>query len=153
MPVDFSFECKDFCSTEPQEKTMNETGTTATRKKFTVAARLKSFSYAIQGIGFVLRTQHNAWLHLLATMGAIMLALFLGFTPDDWRWLVVAMAIVWFAETINTAMEYLCDVVSPHYAEAVKRAKDIAAGAVLISAVAALVIGVLTFLPYLKQVS
>jgi diacylglycerol kinase (ATP) len=132
---------------------MNKSDTAATRKKFTVAARLKSFSYAIQGIGFVLRTQHNAWLHLLATLGVIMLALFLGFTPDDWRWLIVAMAIVWIAETINTAMEHLCDVVSPHYAEAVKRAKDIAAGAVLISAAAALLIGVLTFLPYLKKLS
>lgn len=132
---------------------MNKIGTTATRKKFTLAARLKSFSYAAQGIGFVLRTQHNAWLHLLATLSVIMLAFFLGFTPEDWRWLVVAMAIVWIAETINTAMEYLCDVVSPHYAEAVKRAKDIAAGAVLISAAAAMLIGALTFLPYLKPIS
>jgi diacylglycerol kinase (ATP) len=132
---------------------MNEIDTTAGRKRFTVAARLKSFSYAMQGIGFVLRTQHNAWLHFLATLGVIVLAFFLDFTPNDWRWLIVAMAIVWIAETINTAMEYLCDVVSPHYAEAVKRAKDIAAGAVLISAAAAMLIGVLTFLPYLKHMS
>ena len=68
---------------------------------------------------------------------------------DDWRWLITAILMVWSAEAFNTAVEYVCDVVSPGYSEVVKHAKDIAAGAVLISAVCALAIGLITFWPYL----
>lgn len=116
--------------------------------RLTLRGRLKSFGYAIQGIAFMLKTQHNAWLHGLATIGVIALAVYCNVSASDWRWLIVAMGMVWVGETINTAVEYLCDVVSPDYNHAVKHAKDIAAGGVLIAAIAALVIGVLTFWPY-----
>lgn len=117
-------------------------------QRFSLRHRLRSGSYALAGIAFMLRTQHNAWLHALATAGVIALGLYLDVSAADWRWLVVAMAIVWIAETINTALEYVCDVVSPGFHLAVKHAKDIAAGGVLIAAVAAAVIGVSTFWPY-----
>ena len=117
-------------------------------QRCTLAARRKSFSYAITGIGFMLKTQHNAWLHAVATLLVIMLALYCGVSESDWRWLIVSMAMVWVAETLNTAVEYVCDVVSPGYSEAVKHAKDISAGGVLIAALAALLVGVLTFWPY-----
>ena len=117
-------------------------------QRFTFAARFKSFSYAITGIGFMLKTQHNAWLHAVATLLVIALALYCDVSESDWRWLIVSMAMVWVAETLNTAVEYVCDVVSPGYSEAVKHAKDISAGGVLIAAVAALLVGVLTFWPY-----
>lgn len=119
------------------------------RQKFSVGARLKSFSYAVQGIRFVLQTQHNAWLHILATLGAIAFGLYVNISLNDWRWLIVAMTLVWISETINTAVEQFCDVVSPHYSEAVKRAKDISAGAVLIASVCAAILGGLVFFPYL----
>lgn len=115
---------------------------------FTVAARIKSFRYALAGVGFMLKTQHNAWLHGLATLLVIALALYCNVSVSDWRWLTVAMAMVWVAETLNTAVEYMCDMVSPGYSEAVKHAKDISAGGVFISAVAALLVGTLTFWPY-----
>ncbi|ESQ86760.1 hypothetical protein ABAC460_22175 [Asticcacaulis sp. AC460] len=111
-------------------------------------SRLRSFGYAFQGLIFTLKTQHNAWLHLVATVLVVLAASFLGVDAADWRWLIVAIAMVWVAETFNTAVEYVCDVVSPDYAEAVKRAKDIAAGAVLICAFAAALIGILTLWPY-----
>lgn len=117
-------------------------------QRFTLAARCKSFSYAITGVVFMLKTQHNAWLHAVATLLVIALALYCGVSESDWRWLIVSMAMVWVAETLNTAVEYVCDVVSPGYSEAVKHAKDISAGGVLIAAVAALLVGVLTFWPY-----
>lgn len=117
---------------------------------FSALGRLKSVSYALDGIGFMLRTQHNAWLHAVATFAVITLAVLADVSASDWRWLIAAMATVWVAETINTAVEYVCDVVSPGYHEAVKRAKDIAAGGVLLAAVGALAIGVLTFWPYLR---
>lgn len=117
-------------------------------QRLTLAARLKSFAYAIQGIVFMLKTQHNAWLHGVATIAVITLALYCDVSASDWRWLIVAMAMVWVGETINTAVEYVCDVVSPQYSEAVKHAKDIAAGGVLIAAFGSFIIGLLTFWPY-----
>ena len=119
------------------------------RKGFSLAARLKSVRYAIDGIGFMLRTQHNAWLHGIATVIVVTLGVLCDVDAVDWRWLIAAMAMVWVAETLNTAVEYMCDVLSPEYNEAVKHAKDIAAGGVLIAAIAAMLIGAVTFWPYL----
>jgi len=118
--------------------------------RFSALGRVKSFAYAFDGIGFMLRTQHNAWLHAVATVAVIALAVFANVSASDWRWLIAAMATVWVAETINTAVEYVCDVVSPGYHEAVKRAKDIAAGGVLLAALGAFSIGLLTFWPYFR---
>ncbi len=119
--------------------------------KFSVLARLKSVSYAVQGLVFMLRTQHNAWLHLAATLLVVAAGAWLRVSATDWRWLAVAIVMVWMAEAFNTAVEYVCDVVSPGYAEAVKHAKDIAAGAVLICAAGAVVIGAITFWPYVAM--
>jgi diacylglycerol kinase (ATP) len=120
----------------------------AARPRFSLASRFRSFGYAFAGVAFMLRTQHNAWLHLIATLSALGLGAVLRVSLDDWRWLVTAILMVWSAEAFNTAVEYVCDVVSPGYSEVVKHAKDIAAGAVLISAVCAMAIGLITFWPY-----
>ena len=114
-------------------------------------AFLQSFSFAFQGIFFCLKTQHNARLHLISTILVLSAGAALKISPADWRWLTVCIALVWFAELMNTAFEYLCDVISPQFHHAVKRAKDIAAGAVLVCALAACVIGIITFLPYLQS--
>lgn len=120
---------------------------------FRISARAKSFVYAFAGLGFMLRTQHNAWLHAAASIAVIAVGFMLRITVADWRWLIVAMAMVWVAETFNTAVEYVCDVVSPGFSETVKRAKDIAAGAVLLCAVAAFAIGLCTLCPYIKALA
>jgi len=119
--------------------------------RFSVAARLKSFGYAFAGFAFMLRTQHNAWLHLLATIGVVALGLALRVNADDWRWLIAAIALVWLAETINTAFEHLCDVVQPQFHASVQRSKDIAAAAVLVCAIAAAILGAITFAPYVLR--
>jgi len=116
--------------------------------RFSVIARLKSFTYAFAGFGFMLRTQHNAWLHLLATVAVVALGFALNVNLDDWRWLIAAIALVWIAETVNTAFEHLCDVVQPEFHVSVQRAKDIAASAVLVSVIAAVLLGATTFAPY-----
>lgn len=116
--------------------------------RFSIAARLKSFTHAFAGFAFMLRTQHNAWLHLAASIGVIAAGLALEISADDWRWLIAVMALVWLAETVNTAFEHLCDVVSPEFHPSVKRAKDIAAAAVLVCATAAALIGAMTFAPH-----
>ena len=115
---------------------------------FSLKERLQSFRYAFAGIAFMLRTQHNARIHLAATVIVLVTSAALQISVADWRWIVVALALVWVAEAFNTALEHLCDVVSPSYSLAVKYAKDVAAAAVLLNAIAALCIGVLTITPY-----
>lgn len=117
---------------------------------FSIAGRLQSFRYAASGVGFMLRTQHNAWVHLAITIVVCATAWWLRLSAADWRWLTVAVVLVWVAETMNTAFEYVCDVVSPEFHVSVERAKDIAAGAVLICSGGAVVLGLLTFWPYVS---
>jgi diacylglycerol kinase (ATP) len=117
---------------------------------FSLASRVNSFRFAISGLGYMLRTQHNSWLHLVATIGVCIAGLTLRVNPADWRWLIIAIVLVWFAETINTAFGHLCDVVSPEFHASVKISKDIAAGAVLICAIGSTFLGTVIFLPYMK---
>jgi diacylglycerol kinase (ATP) len=117
---------------------------------FNLASRVKSFGFALRGLGLVLRTQHNAWIHLAATITVVAAGVALRITAADWRWIVLAIALVWVAETLNTAVEHVCNVVQPEFHASVKAAKDVAAGAVLVAAVAAAIIGVMVFWPYLR---
>lgn len=114
-----------------------------------VKTRIKAFSYALAGVYHVIRTQQSAWVHVITAIIVVAAGFLLGLTLGDWVCVVMAIAIVWMAETFNTAVEYLCDVVSPEHSEAVKRAKDIAAGAVLISVVCAIILGMIAFLPHI----
>jgi diacylglycerol kinase (ATP) len=116
---------------------------------FSLADRARSFRYAFAGVVYMLRSQHNAWLHLAITVLVCLTGWWLGLSAADWRWIVVAIALVWVAETTNTAFEYVCDVVSPEFHVSVAKAKDIAAGAVLICAGGSALIGILTFWPYI----
>ncbi len=116
---------------------------------FSLAARARSFGHAVRGLGFVLKTQHNAWIHLVATIAVIAAGLWLDVSLQDWRWIALAVGFVWVAEIINTAFERLCDLVQPEFHVSVKAAKDVAAGAVLVAACTAVVIGCLVFLPYI----
>ena len=120
-----------------------------TEKHFSLANLPRSFGYAAQGILFCIKTQHNARFHLLATVVVCSAGVWVRIGAEDWRWLISCIALVWFAELMNTAFEYLCDVISPEFHASVKRAKDIAAGAVLVCAIGAAIIGVLTFWPFL----
>lgn len=115
---------------------------------FSLRGRVRSFRYAFAGLGFMLRTQHNAWIHLAASVAVIVAGFALRITGEDWRWLIVALVLVWVGEAINTAFEHLCDVVSPDFHASVKLCKDIAAGAVLITAFGAAALGAMVFWPY-----
>ena len=112
---------------------------------FTFTGRLRSFRFAFHGIALMLRSQHNAWVHLVATIAVIIAGLVLQLSRGEWCWIVLAIASVWVAESLNTAFEFLCDVASPEFHPVVKQAKDVAAGAVLISAIGSVVIGILIF--------
>jgi diacylglycerol kinase len=118
---------------------------------FSIAARLKSFIHALRGLSHVFVHEHNAWIHAGATALVIAAAWYFHVTADEWRWLILAIALVWCFEIINTAFEMLCDVVSPEQNSVIGQIKDIAAGAVLVSAIAAAVIGITIFWPYLAN--
>jgi diacylglycerol kinase (ATP) len=117
-------------------------------KPFSIGERLASFRHAARGLVFLFRTQHNARIHLAATLLVVLLGLWLRISTADWRWLILAITLVWAAEAMNTAFEHLCNVVSPEFSPMVRNAKDIGAGAVLICSAGAAVLGVLVFLPY-----
>jgi diacylglycerol kinase len=119
-------------------------------KRFSIPARAKSFVYAGRGLRVMFATQHNAWLHGVATCGVIAGGLYFRVTHTEWLMLILAIVSVWTAESLNTAFEFLCDVAQPDFHPLVARAKDVAAGAVLISALGAMAIGVLVFLPHFR---
>ena len=118
-------------------------------RRFTLGARAASFRHAGRGLLVLCRSEHNAWLHLAAAGSVAVAGLVLQVSAADWRWLVVAIALVLAAEALNTAIERVCDRLTRDHCPLIRDAKDIAAGAVLLLALAAALIGLLTILPYL----
>src|SRR5437016_3539293 len=117
-------------------------------RPFEFTGRVRSFKYAIRGIVLTLKSQHNAWIHAIATIAVLIAGFALHISRIDWCLIVLACAAVWTAEALNTAFEFLADVTTKEFHPVVAQAKDVAAGAVLITAIASVVIGVLVFGPY-----
>jgi|ABSQ01.1.fsa_nt_gi diacylglycerol kinase (ATP) len=124
---------------------------TVTERPFRVTDRIQSFRYAFRGIRLLITTQHNAWIHAVATVLVIITAGLLHLNTTDWCMLVLATASVWTAEALNTAVEALADAVSPEFHPLIARSKDVGAAAVLIAAAAAVVIGLLVLGPPLLR--
>jgi diacylglycerol kinase len=110
---------------------------------------VRSFGYAFEGIAILLRTQPNFWVHVLAACAALGLGLWLRLGATELAIIVLTSALVLVVESINTALEAMCDLVSPEHHPLVKRAKDVSAAAVLIAAVAAVAVAALLFGPRL----
>jgi diacylglycerol kinase len=108
-----------------------------------------SFRYAFHGLGTFFIKPSNAWVHAGATIIACLAGYYLGLTNHEWIAIVFAIALVFVAEMLNSAIEILTDYVSPDFNEQAGKIKDIAAGAVLFASLAALIIGALVFLPKL----
>jgi diacylglycerol kinase len=115
---------------------------------FSIARRIGSFRHALRGIATLVRTQHNAWLHLVATGLALACGAYFSLACAEWVAVVLAIGLVWLAEALNTAVEFLADEVSLAESELIREAKDAAAGGVLVAAVGALVVGILVFAPH-----
>jgi len=118
-------------------------------KPFKIRERIRSFDYAFRGIKFLIKSQHNARIHLLATILAILLGYYLRIKQAEWIFITIAIILVWITEAINTSLELLANLVSKEHDDLIGRAKDVAAGAVLISAIGSVIIGILVFIPYL----
>src|SRR4051812_33311100 len=118
------------------------------KRPFKVSDRLRSFTYAGQGIWLTLASQHNAWIHAAATLAVSLAGYLFAISRVEWCLVVLACAAVWTAEALNTAVEFLADAATQEHHPLIGHAKDVAAGAVLITAVAAVIIALLVFGPY-----
>ena len=114
-------------------------------------SRIASFGHAVAGLAHVLRTQRNAWIHAVASLAVVLLALWLQLSLTHWALLFLAMAMVWMAEFVNSALEATVDLASPDVHPLAKVGKDVGAAAVLIAAVSAAVVGFLILGPPLAQ--
>ena len=115
---------------------------------FTFTGRVRSVRCAVKGVRVMLASQHNAWIHAAATVLVLAAGLHFRLGRADWCFIVLAVISVWTAEALNTAFEFLTDVASPAFHPLAAKAKDVAAGAVLITAVGSVAIGVLVFGPH-----
>ena len=116
-----------------------------------LTGRLRSFGHAFRGLGLLLRTQHNAGIHAVATVLVIAAGALFGISPAEWALIALAVVCVWTMEALNTAIEFLVDLASPDLHPLAAKAKDIAAGAVLVTAIGSLIVGVLVFGPYVLR--
>jgi diacylglycerol kinase (ATP) len=121
------------------------------QKSFSFKARLESFKYAFSGILEMIKTQHNAWIHLLIAGIVVAAGFLLDISKAEWIAVVLASGMVLMAEAFNTAIELLVDKISPHQDAVAGKIKDIAAGAVLFAATAAAIVGLLIFVPKLME--
>jgi diacylglycerol kinase (ATP) len=110
---------------------------------------IAAFRYAFAGIWYLLSTQRNAQIHILIGACAVALGLTLGLERWEWLAIVLVSAMVLAAEGVNTAIEAAVDVATSAYHPLAKVAKDVAAGTVLICAIAAVIVGCLVFIPHL----
>jgi diacylglycerol kinase len=106
-----------------------------------------SFRYAFAGLWYVLRTQQNARIHLLITVGVIALGAWLEVSLTQWAVLALTIGLVLAAEMLNTVAERLVDLISPDYHPLAGTVKDVTAGAVLLSAITAIIVGLLILGP------
>jgi len=112
-----------------------------------IKSRSRSFRYAFTGWWFVIRTQRNAWIHTVVSLAVLVVSFWLRLDRHDWAIIIIAIALVWTAEFLNTALEVVVDLASPKQNQLARVGKDVGAAAVLIAAVSAALIGILILGP------
>jgi diacylglycerol kinase len=118
-------------------------------KKFSLKSRFKSFRFAIHGLLLLLKNEHNSRIHLLAAIVAILAGIIMKLNIYEWSLLAIVIGIVFLTELLNSSIESLADHINPEWNEIIGRAKDYSAAAVLISAIVAIIVGCLIFIPKL----
>ena len=116
-----------------------------------LTGRLRSFGHAFRGLKVLVQTQHNARIHTVATILVVAAGALARISPTDWALIVLALVCVWATEALNTSVEFLIDRLAPELHPVAARAKDVAAGAVLIAAIGSLFVGALVFGPHVFQ--
>ncbi len=117
------------------------------RKQFSFRARMNSFRYAWEGIYNFFANEHNAWLHLAATIAVVMAAWYFKVSQSEVIALIIVTGFVWVAKIFNTAIEKIMDLMTPEYHPKVKLIKDMSAAGVLLAAFVAVLTGAFIFIP------
>lgn len=117
------------------------------KKRFSLVARAKSFTHAFRGVGILLKTQPNFWIHMVVVFVVVVAGLFLHLTEGEWAAIAISMGLVLVTEALNTAIEIDIDLTSPEFHPFARDTKDVAAGAVLLSVLCAVSVGLIIFLP------
>ena len=118
-----------------------------TQGKFSWKKRLESFKYAFDGLKIWIIEEHNVRIHIFIAVCVLVAGFVFGISAGEWIALVGCIGMVIALEMINSAVENLADFVSPEKHDKIKKVKDLAAGAVLIGAATAVIIGLIVFLP------
>lgn len=114
-------------------------------------SRFAAFGYAFSGWWYVIRTQRNAWIHAAASIIVFIISIWLKLSVTEWLFILIAVAFVWTAEFINTALEVVVDLATEEQHPLAKVGKDVGAAAVLIAALTSTIIGVLVLGPNLLE--
>ena len=107
----------------------------------------ESFACAFRGIAALLKSEFHSRIHLVATIAVLTLGWWFGVGAGEWIAVILSIGLVWVAEALNTAIEYVADLAHPDEHPEVKKLKDLAAAAVLFASIIALVVGLIVFLP------
>lgn len=118
-------------------------------KPFSIRARIRSFKYAITGIRKLIASEHNAWIHCGVVVIVTIAGFVFGITAYEWMMVILCFGLVLGAEALNTAIEKLVDLVSPEWKPKAGDIKDLASAGVLFCAIAAAIVGLIIFIPYI----
>ena len=121
------------------------------KEKFSISKRLQSFKFALNGLAILIREEHNARIHLIAAVIVFFAGVLVGLSSYEWIALVWCISSVITLEIINSAIENVCDFISPQRHDDIKKIKDLAAASVLITATASVVIGLIIFIPKISE--
>ncbi len=116
-------------------------------QKFSIIKRIKSFSFAFNGLKILIKEEHNARVHLIAACLVILAGFLFRLSTNEWLIIVLTIGFVFSLEIINSAIENIADFISPEKNESIKKIKDLAAASVLMSAFVALIVGFFIFVP------
>ncbi len=119
--------------------------------KFSTPARLRSFKYAFMGLRWLFREEHNSWIHLAFIVVLIPAGFVLHLSPIEWTIMILCIGAVLSMELVNSAIERIADKISKERDDEIGKIKDIAAAAVLISAIASAIAGLIIFIPKFFQ--
>jgi len=120
--------------------------------KFSVKSRFGSFKFAFHGLSSLIKNEHNARIHLIAALIAVIVGIILKISLTEWCILTIVIGLVFITELLNTSLENLADIVDPEWNAAIRKTKNYAAAAVLISAIVSVVAGALIFIPRLLEI-
>ncbi|MBP1672911.1 MAG: diacylglycerol kinase [Bacteroidetes bacterium] len=118
-----------------------------TRQKFSIFKRLKSFEHAFNGLLILIKEEHNARIHLFATICVIFAGVLFKISLNEWIAIIFSIGLVFCLEIINSSIENIADFIYPEKHEKIKKIKDLSASGVLMSAITAMIIGLIIFIP------